>query len=89
MRKKSPYPKTCSAAYADEIRGRVRALCADPDAPIWSIADAEAVGVLAESALNPAETPWYGQLMAGPQMLAYLLQVDSWLRRRNIAVSLD
>jgi asparagine synthase (glutamine-hydrolysing) len=25
-------------------------------------------------------TPWFGQLMAGPQMMAYLLQVDYWLR---------
>ena len=89
MRKKSPYPKTCSAAYADEIRRRVRALCADVNAPIWRIADANAVGALAGTALNPADTPWYGQLMAGSQMLAYLLQVDSWMRRRNIAVSLD
>lgn len=89
MRKKSPYPKTCSAAYADEIRRRVRALCADPGAPIWAIVDVHAVEALAASALNPADTPWYGQLMAGPQMLAYLLQIDSWMRRRNVAVELD
>ena len=48
-----------------------------------------AVEALAASPLNPADTPWYGQLMAGPQMLAYLLQVDSWMRRRNVAVALD
>ena len=89
MRKKSPYPKTCSAAYADEICRRVRALCADPAAPIWSFADPGAVAALAASPLNPADTPWYGQLMAGPQMLAYLLQVESWMRRRNVAVALD
>ena len=89
MRKKSPYPKTCSAAYADEIRRRVRALCADSAAPIWSFADPSAVAALAASPLNPADTPWYGQLMAGPQMLAYLLQVDNWMRRRDVDVALD
>ena len=89
MRKKSPYPKTCSAAYADEIRRRVRALCADSAAPIWRIADVTAVEALAASPLNPTDTPWYGQLMAGPQMLAYLLQADSWMRRRNVELALD
>lgn len=23
--------------------------------------------------------PWFGQLMAGPQMLAYFLQVNAWM----------
>ncbi|MGH4119488.1 MAG: asparagine synthase C-terminal domain-containing protein, partial [Clostridium sp.] len=22
--------------------------------------------------------PWFGQLMAGPQLIAYLIQVDIW-----------
>ena len=30
--------------------------------------------------------PWYGQLMAGPQMLAYLLQVNFWLKTYHIEV---
>ena len=25
--------------------------------------------------------PWYGQLMAGPQMLAYILQISYWLKK--------
>ena len=32
--------------------------------------------------------PWFGQLMAGPQMLAYLWQVNAWMRERNVTVSL-
>ena len=24
--------------------------------------------------------PWYGQLMAGPQMLAYIIQISYWLK---------
>lgn len=26
-----------------------------------------------------AHKPWFGQLMAAPQMLAYLLQINDWL----------
>ena len=28
--------------------------------------------------------PWYGQLMAGPQMLAYVLQISYMLRKYNL-----
>ena len=28
--------------------------------------------------------PWYGQLMAGPQMLAYVLQIGYWLRKYQL-----
>lgn len=28
--------------------------------------------------------PWYGQLMAGPQMMAYILQVNFWLSHYGI-----
>lgn len=89
MRKKSPYPKTCSAAYTSAVRGMVRALCGDRDAPLWKLVDLDGIERLASTALDPAETPWYGQLMAGPQMLAYLLQINGWMRERNVAIELD
>ena len=89
MRKKSPYPKTCSAAYTSAVRGAIRALCADEGAPLWKVVDADCIARLASTQLDPAETPWFGQLMAGPQMLAYLLQVNQWMRERDVAVELD
>lgn len=30
--------------------------------------------------------PWYGQLMAAPQMMAYMLQTDFWLREYGIKI---
>ena len=38
--------------------------------------------------LSPAQTPWFGQLMAGPQMLAYLWQVNAWLADRHAEIAL-
>ena len=88
LRKKSPYPKTCSPAYTEAVRRMMRSLLADTAAPLWKLADREAVERLESSGLDPAATPWYGQLMAGPQMLAYLLQVNCWLRERNVQIAL-
>lgn len=89
MRKKSPYPKTCSAAYTSAVRSAVRSLCADADAPLWKVVNMDCIARLASAPLDPADAPWYGQLMAGPQMLAYLLQVNRWMKERGVAVELD
>ncbi len=32
--------------------------------------------------------PWFGQLMAGPQLLAYYLQIDFWLREYHVSYQL-
>lgn len=87
QRKKSPYPKTCSPIYTEIVRGLAAAMLTDREAPILEWIDVEEIRRLARSDLNPAATPWFGQLMAGPQMLAYLWQVNAWMRDRNITVS--
>ncbi|NRZ18796.1 hypothetical protein DFN07_000227 [Clostridium beijerinckii] len=30
------------------------------------------------------KAPWYGQLMTGPQLLAFLIQVNIWLEEYNV-----
>jgi len=79
-RRKSPYPKTCHPKYTALVRAQIASLAAQDDAPIWHLCDREAVLALSSTDLSPARTPWFGQLMAGPQMLAYILQTDQWLR---------
>ena len=85
-RTKSPYPKTCSPGYGQIMRQMALRLIEDPDAPIFDIVDRDRLRGLAESDLDPARTPWFGQLMAGPQLLGYLWQVNRWMRERNITV---
>ena len=51
-----------------------------PDSPILPLLDIQAVTQFLESPKDYG-APWYGQLMAGPQMIAYLLQVEYFLRK--------
>jgi len=30
--------------------------------------------------------PWFGQIMATPQLFDYLLQIDHWLRTYNVSI---
>ena len=87
-RKKSPYPKTCSPQYAQIMRRMAMRLASDGEAPLFEYVDRERLKQLAQSDLNPAETPWFGQLMAGPQLLGYLWQVNRWLVERHVTARL-
>ena len=84
-RKKNPYPKTYNPAYERILAARLTAVLADPNAPIRDLADPEKVKAFI-AAPSDYGKPWYGQLMAGPQMLAYWLQMDAWLRVYKVRV---
>lgn len=85
-RTKSPYPKTCSPQYGRLIREMALAMADDANAPLLTIVDRSRVRALADSMLDPAQAPWFGQLMAGPQLLGYLWQVNRWMLDRNIRI---
>ena len=32
--------------------------------------------------------PWYGQLMTGPQVIAYLIQLNNWMKFYNVKLDI-
>ena len=84
-RKKSPYPKTYDPAYEKLLGDRLKEVLADPNAPVRQILDPKKVHAFLESPSDYGK-PFYGQLMAGPQMLAYMLQVNYWLEKYKIRI---
>ena len=81
LRKKSPYPKTFDPAYEKLMEQRFRGILEDSAAPLWNLIDQGAARALVEKA---TPWPWYGQLMRRPQLLAYLCQIDFWLRHYGV-----
>ena len=81
-RKKSPYPKTFDPHYADLIAARFRQLL-ESDSPVWAMVRKEA---LVEILSGDSPWPWYGQLMRRPQIMAYFLQLDVWLRHYRVEI---
>ena len=78
LRKKSPYPKTWDPRYTELVTARLRRLLEEKDAPIFHLVRREALEGLLEGGSG---RPWYGQLMTGPQTIAYMLQVDMCLKK--------
>ena len=60
-------------------------LLEDGNAPICTLVDRKKVEQFMQ---NPTDygRPFYGQLMAGPQLLAYFLQVNYWLSKYQISL---
>ena len=84
-RKKSPYPKTYDPAYEKVLGDQLKEVLADTNAPIRTLLDTKKVHAFLNSPSDYGK-PWYGQLMAGPQMLAYMLQVNYWLEKYKIRI---
>ncbi len=85
-RKKSPYPKTYDPAYEKLLRQEMTELLHDGTAPLCTLIDRNKVMGFMK---NPTDygRPFYGQLMAGPQLLAYFLQINYWLAKYKIRLT--
>lgn len=85
-RKKSPYPKTHNPAYFKAVRDWVLEILDDPSSPLTPLLDKSAIRDIAQANDPDFVKPWFGQLMAGPQMFAYLGQMDAWMRKYGVKV---
>ena len=80
-RKKSPYPKTHNPTYLAKVKSMLSDIMAKPNAPINSLLNRDYIMEILETDGKAFTRPWFGQLMTGPQLMAYLCQVNMWLER--------
>ena len=83
LRKKSPYPKAFPPTYTRLCADYVRRIFEDSDSIAAHLFNHAAVQALMEKPESLAE-PWYGQLMRTPQIFAYIIQIDRWLRQYKV-----
>lgn len=83
-RKKSPYPKTHNPAYLAAVRYQVQNILDDKGARLFEILERAQVQELADTGAKSFNKPWYGQLMTDAQVLAYLIQLEHWLKTFDV-----
>ncbi|WP_394188153.1 asparagine synthase (glutamine-hydrolyzing) [Paenisporosarcina quisquiliarum] len=83
-RKKSPYPKTHNPYYTDQVQLWLKDILTDKNSILHEIFDRTRLNELVESKGNAFKTPWFGQLMTGPQLLAHLAQMHVWFKDYHI-----
>ena len=80
-RKKSPYPKTFNPTYLNTVKSMLYKIMEDSNAPINSLLNRDYILQILETDGKAFSRPWFGQLMTGPQLMAYLCQVNMWLEK--------
>ena len=78
-RKKSPYPKTWNPTYLYAVKKKLIDIMENPKSPILDLLNKEDINKIIETDGKSFTRPWFGQLMTGPQLMAYLCQVNMWL----------
>ena len=83
-RKKSPYPKTHNPIYFDICKERVINILQKKNS-LTEMLSKEGIMNIIENP-DSITTPWYGQLMQAPQILAYIIELDYWFEKYNVEI---
>ena len=78
-RKKSPYPKTHNPNYLKTVKNELSKIIDEKSSPIHKLFNTTYIKEILETDGKAFSRPWFGQLMTGPQLMAYLIQVNFWL----------
>lgn len=84
-RKKSPYPKTHNPSYEALTARLLLDVLNDPSSPIIPLVNRKKLISMASGSSDYGK-PWFGQLMATPQLYAYLIQVNYWLKEYKVSI---
>jgi len=85
-RKKSPYPKTHNPVFKEKVKSWLQRIIDDPSSPILQLINKKEVQNLIDTDAKDYDPAWFSQLMGGPQLYAYLIQVNEWLLRYKIKI---
>lgn len=85
-RRKSPYPKTHNPAYLAAVKELVSDIINDTTSPLLQLVDASTLRSMVGTDGDIFSRPWFGQLMTGPQLFAYLYQVNTWLQEYKVSI---
>ena len=83
-RKKNPFPKTHNPIYTDLVCNLLNESLKDKDSILYKIFDINKIKELIKTKGDSFKVPWFGQLMTGPQLIAYLYQFNIWAKEYEV-----
>lgn len=87
-RKKSPFPKTYDPEYLELLEDEIKRIITSSTAPILQIINVKYLFEILNTHGENLKENWFGQLMTYPQTLAYLIQINMWLKEYNIELEI-
>lgn len=86
-RKKNPFPKTHHPLYKNMVQQELLKRWQKRSSILRELFEKEAFEQFIKTGGDSFKKPWFGQLMTGPQLLAYFIQLDEWFETYNINIS--
>jgi asparagine synthase (glutamine-hydrolysing) len=86
LRRKSPYPKTHNPHYEEAAKRMLAAVISNPNAPILALCDKSKLDGIINGSFDYGK-PFFGQLMAGPQFIGYILQLNYLLKDYHVWIA--
>lgn len=86
-RRKSPYPKTYDPGYESLLAKKLIEVIEEPTSPLLQFVDKAKIYFFINTPSDYG-SPWYGQLMAAPQLIAYMLMINDWLLKYQVKVTI-
>jgi len=86
-RRKSPFPKTHNPMYMEILKNILVEILEDHNSRILPLVNSDALLSLLQGSNNKDSVPWFGQLMSTPQLYAYFIQLNAWLKEYRIKIS--
>lgn len=85
-RKKNPYPKTHHPEFMKLVKSMLTDVIDNKTSPIHELLSKQKIKEIIDSDGASFKTPWFGQLMTGPQLIAQLVQINMWLKLYHVNV---
>ena len=82
-RRKNPYPKVQHPLFNEGVTELLQIALTDSSSVLHELFDREALDRLIKDD-SAFQTPWFGQLMSRPQLMAYIVQIDEWVKHYKV-----
>jgi len=86
-RRKSPYPKTYNPIYYNSVKNKLTDILNEPGSPLLKIINKKELQDKLENNDHVFSQPWFGQLMGDTQYLAFLYQLNEWMKDYQVIIS--
>lgn len=87
-RKKSPFPKTYDPVYLKLVEEKIKEIINNKNSNLNNLININFVKKMLNIHGENLTENLFGQLMTYPQTLAYLIQIDLWLKIYNVAIDI-
>ncbi|MDR0697136.1 MAG: asparagine synthase (glutamine-hydrolyzing) [Christensenellaceae bacterium] len=83
-RKKNPYPKTHNPVFLEKVLVKLRSIISNKNCALLSFVNIEFLNEMIKNSKQSTHY-WYGQLMTTPQIFAFLIQIEYFIKKFDLS----